>query len=221
MLRRICPHCQQSGNSEFIKCSCCKRLSHVAIVMTGPVLSMKSVVANYLHRFLKIGVVESAYYGPAIFKSRTDEELRRMRQIRVLKAARIFAEANLPVIVDAAFHRRKDRLRFARQFRAGMRSDLVVLCCHSRDPQLREFRRLHRNKDRLPFEVERQYKKDADQLLRIYEEPTKQEPYPSLHFDPDRNTARLCNLSVARPEIQELLNQLLETVLYGAAIGWR
>jgi predicted kinase len=198
-----------------------KSISNLTIVMTGPPLSMKSVVANYLHRFLRTGLVESAYLGPAILNGHTDEQLRSARRTRLLAVTMVYAKEALPVIVDAAFHRRRDRVEFAKKLRARTTTDLIWICCYSDDHTLREFRRQRRNTAKLPLEVEFQPKENAEELHRKYEQLTSEDPYPFLFFNPDRNVIELGNDSMASKEINVLLRDLDLAVREGAANGWR
>lgn len=206
---------------KSIQCLQCGFRRYITVVLTGPVLAMKSVVADYLHRFLRIGIVESAYYGTVMVHDQTDETLRRIRRARVFDATMVFAGVGLPVIVDAAFHRRVDRMGFVERLRANSPNYVVGLCCYSDDGALREYRREYRNKTDLPYEVDPQSAEDAEERLREYDSPSAEEPYPFVYFNSDRNVVQCQNEMAAEPEMKPFLEDLRKAVLRGAAVGWR
>src|SRR5580693_2901158 len=104
MMDRTCPNCQKVTDGPSFRCLHCRLLSQVTILFTGPVLSLKSVVAFYLHRRLRIGLIEAAYYGAVKPDGSTDRALTEKRRERVLEAALVFGRVGLAVIIDAAFH---------------------------------------------------------------------------------------------------------------------
>jgi hypothetical protein len=219
---RTCPHCHSAADALFFRCPACTLPSHLTILFTGPVLSMKSMTASYLHRVLKIGIVESAYYGGVGSATKTDQERRKERRQRVIDAAMVFARSNLPVIVDAAYHRRTDRLEFVRRHREQSGSnvnELICVCCYSADLERRKYRLQDRNESPEPLEVEPQSMEDAQALLVQYEVPNAEEPYPVVYFNTDKFTVQLLNHFRCARHVNEFLEKIKEHIERAVAIG--
>jgi hypothetical protein len=168
-----------------------------------------------------MGIVESAYYGAVGSNKLTDENLRENRRERVLKATLVFAQDGLPVIVDTAFHRQQDRLKFVERLRDnGSINEIIGLCCYAKDPDVRERRRQYRNTSTEPLEVEHQSAEDAKEMLAHYEFPSDKEPYPFVYFDTDRFEVSFLKWFEPRIEIKRFMDEIRDSLHRGIASGW-
>lgn len=219
-----CPHCGLMMHNRRFRCQHCQLLSHVTVVCTGPTLSLKSTTTFQLHRQLKIGLVEAAYYGAATREGRTDETLRLKRRERVKRAALVYADDGLAVIIDAAFHRKADRLKFVRDLRAsppnvGSPNEVICLCCYCFNPEKRRARMKRRNQalnDPIraydALEVQESIEEEAEERLAEYEMPTADEPYPILFFDTDTK-AVILQVGVGAPaELRSFMEELKDAI---------
>jgi predicted kinase len=190
---------------------------------TGPNLSLKSAVAKYLHERLQIGLVQSAYVGPILdADGKTSSEHRARRRERLLRLVDVYLEDGLPILVDAAFHHKDARGAFYEHLLSLDRTiNIVVLFCHSYDPEVREFRRLQRETAASPLEVETVSRKGAQESVSEYESPLDASAdnlrYPVISVDTDHYSVRATNLCGHRDAgtIEEI-----ETILRAAfAVG--
>lgn len=223
---RFCPFCHGVFEKPFVRCEVCGKLSHLLLLMTGPALSMKTVVANYLHLVLKVGLVESAYLGPVLDTSgRTNEVLRQKRRERMISITEVYLRVKLPVILDGAFHRRKDRAKVLDVVAYNYPETwLLTLCCVSRDERRREFRRIERANQREAFELEPLSIEESKRLLDDYEMPSEDihpltgEKMPIIFFDTDNFNANCINTPKQQFLMAEMLN-IENELIRGASIG--
>ncbi|MFO0830393.1 MAG: hypothetical protein U0637_00990 [Phycisphaerales bacterium] len=147
-------------------------LSRVVVVMTGPTLSKKSVIANYLHLRLRVGLIESAFLGPYARRNVPDDALRDARRRRLTALARVYVKDELPVIVDSAFGTRKSRREFVSAMsKTNSTVNYLFVCCYSADSVLREIRRSDRERRDDAREVQSLTRAESDRLLLSYEDP--------------------------------------------------
>jgi predicted kinase len=219
---RRCPNCGVTEVNWTYRCRSCHMLSGLTILFTGPALCLKSTTAKYLGERLNVKVEPAALMGATKHNGRTDEALRDQRRHRLLQHTLLIAKDGRAVIVDAAFHRQRDRLKFVRDLKSnGFQNDLFVLCCYSRDPAKRKERLRRRNeailrRDRLEYgydiadalEVEFKTWKEAQESLRQYRKPSKREPYPILFFYPDTRRTEILNASNASERLKSFLMEL-------------
>jgi len=92
------------------------------------------LVAYYLHRRLKIAIIELAYYGAVKPDGCTDDVLSECRRKRVFNATMVLAVAGLEVIVDGAFHRKQSRLGFVHGHCLRSPNDIIAVCSFSKNP---------------------------------------------------------------------------------------
>jgi len=198
-----CPFCGTTRNKRLVRCEKCNKLSHLILLMTGPALSMKSVIAYYLHRCLKIGLIESAYLGPALNADGiTDDLLRKKRRSRLSKIVDIYLQDKLPVIVDAAFHRAKDRISFIELLEQNYPEICIfMVCCISKNKLRREYRRVDRAAKEESFEIDPLSRIEARRLLQEYDEPFNEKfpvsgkKLPIIFVDTDNYKVELRNVS--------------------------
>lgn len=170
---RTCAACDASIKGPFWPCQICGTYTDLAIILSGPNLSLKSTVAHYLRRALKIPAVESGYLPSAFNADGTlSELLRRKRRQFLTSIASHFAGLRLGLIIDAAFHSRSDRSVFYRDLLA-VNTDIaiILLYVHCDDPEVREYRRVRRNSNALSTEKEAVSAEEVVLSLDRYEKP--------------------------------------------------
>lgn len=222
----ICPFCRHVSNEFLIRCDRCEKLSHLIVLLTGPALSMKSVIAYYLHRNLKIGLIESAYLGPALNdRGITDELLRQKRRSKLLQILDVYSTDKLPVIVDGAFHRRKDRVAFLRILESKYRHmQIMIVCCISTNDKIREYRRIDRASQAESFEIEPLSQEEAKRLLQEYDEPFEDvlpgsgKKVPIVFVNTDTFTVKVLNIHCQKVIAKEI-HSIKETLIKGIAVG--
>lgn len=171
------------------------------MLATGPNLSLKSVIAKYLHERLQIGLIQSAYLGPIVdTRGLTSASRRARRRDRLRQLLNVYLDDGLPVLVDAAFHHRSDRFQlYSRLSQATEHINVMLLYCHSRDVEIREFRRVQRSTALSPLEVETVSSQGALASLREYESPlddTRERMLnPILDVDTDHYRVEAVNLA--------------------------
>lgn len=217
----ICPYCHKQKNNKYI-CGYCNLSSGYFIMLTGPALSMKTILSNYLHRRLRMPLVESAYLGYALNSDgNTDEKYRFVRRERLKKIVESHLIQNIPVIIDGAFHRERDRNTFISHFQKNYPFfDIIVVWCMSDDETIRSIRRIDRNDHRWELETHQLSENEAKRLLAEFEPPQTliEGNIPIIKFDSDSFKVKLINSNI-EGELYLRSKEIVSIIEYGIYTG--
>ncbi len=223
---KMCPFCQKRMKCQQIRCSACGKLSYILVMMTGPPLSLKSVVASYLQKHLKIALISSAYLGPVMnMKGQTDGLLRIKRRDRMNNILDIYLHDKLPVIADAAYQRKMDRKEFLNKFHKKFSHiSIIMVCCYSKDKVIREYRRRIRNTPDKSLELDTMSSKESKRLLQEYDRPHNDRlpetgiRIPLVYFDTDHFDVKLYNIPKNKAVTSEMKN-IKAILVRGISVG--